>query len=449
LSIFIIHFSFFNPVPESFLYFIWQFQYFNLTDRAELLTTDGESVQVLYSGYRNAHAGPDFTDARLLIGGVEWVGTVEAHTKTSDWLAHRHQHDRAYDNVILHIVWHDDRPHQRLLRHDGSPLPLLELKPLTDSLLVDRYGALADAPQPIPCASQFRMVKPLRITAMLDKALLQRLERKAGGVKTIFDEANQDWDETAYRLLAIGLGAKVNAGPMEQLARALPLKVLLKHRNTPLQLEAMLFGTAGLLVEDPETPDSYQETLRREYRFLGAKYGLIDRQLPAHIWKWARLRPTGFPTLRLAQLAQLLTQTGSLSALLLQSDTAPALVSALRVTPSVYWKNHYRFGKPASATVAARLGRGTAEGLLINAAVPLLAAYAHHRDRPAYLDRAVTLLEQLPPELNHLTRQWSALGLSVGTAFDSQASIELYNGFCQPKHCLRCQIGAALVRPKV
>ncbi len=430
-------------MPESFLYFLWQFRYFQTL---ALTTTDGEAVQIVHPGHRNAHAGPDFTNARLLIGGVEWVGTVEAHTRTSDWLAHRHQHDRAYDNVILHIVWQDDRPDRRLRQRDGSPLPTLVLEPLTDPALISRYGLLTDAPQPIACAESFRRVSPLRVTAMLDKALLQRLQRKADRVMVLFAHTQQDWEETAWQLVAISLGTNVNAEPMEQLARALPLKLLWKHRDNRLQVEAMLFGTAGLLTTDPPAPDDdYQTELRREYRFLGVKYGLIDRQLPTHIWKWAKLRPTGFPTLRLAQLAQLAVEQQSLFGLLVQTDTANLLLTALQITPSSYWQGHYRFGVPAKGKVAATLGRGTAESAVVNAAVPLLAAYAHHRDRPAYVDRAVTLLEQLPAEANSISRQWADVGLQVRSAFDSQAGIELYNEFCQPKRCLSCQIGTALV----
>jgi hypothetical protein len=115
-------------MPEAFLYFLWQYQYFAKPD---LATTDGDSVQVLHPGFRNHDSGPDFFNARLLINDVEWGGTVEMHTKTSDWLAHRHQHDRAYDNVILHVVWQDDRhtTGSRVDRANGTPCPQLSLAP--------------------------------------------------------------------------------------------------------------------------------------------------------------------------------------------------------------------------------------------------------------------------------------------------------------------------------
>ena len=431
-------------MPEAFLYFLWQYQYFAKPD---LATTDGDSVQVLHPGFRNHDSGPDFFNARLLINDVEWGGTVEMHTKTSDWLAHRHQHDRAYDNVILHVVWQDDRATtgRRVDRANGTPLPTIELSPLADTALIDRYARLNNSPDAIPCAGQFRSVQPLRMTSMLDRTMLQRLERKAAGVQAVFEATGGDWEETAYRLLAVNMGFKINAEPMAQLSRAVPLKAMLKHRDSLLQVEAMLFGTAGLLDAIVEPPDDYCATLQREYRFLAVKYQLSDKQVTAHAWKWGRLRPANFPTLRLAQLARLLSKHASLFSLFVGNDNADQLLRALQLTPSSYWQSHYRFGVATEKTVPA-LGQTSAENIVINTVVPLLAAYAHHRGQPAYVDRAVALLEQLPAEKNRLTESWDSLGLGVHTAFDSQASIELYNEFCSVKKCLSCQIGAELLK---
>lgn len=434
-------------MPEVFLYFIWQYQYFTTT---HLTTTDGERIQVLRPGFRNHDAGPDFTNARLLINDVEWVGTVEMHTRTSDWLTHRHQDNRAYDNVILHVVWQDDRvPNgRRVDRANGTPLPTLELTSVVDPALLTRYATLTDSPEAIPCANQFRMVSPLRVTSMLDKTMLQRLERKATNVRDVVEQTQGDWEEVAYRLLAMNMGFKINTEPMAQLSRAVPLKAILKHRDVLLQVEAVLLGTAGLLETEetkPEIVDDYVTALRREYRFLAAKYSLTDKQVAAHAWKWGRLRPANFPTLRLAQLARLLTRHASLFSLFVGTSDIGQLLKALQLTPGDYWQSHYRFGKSTEKTVPA-LGLNAAENIVINTVVPLLAAYAHHRGQPAYIDRAIQLLEQLPAEKNRLTESWDTFGLGIRTAFDSQAAIELYNEFCSQKKCLNCQIGAALIK---
>ncbi|MGV3558060.1 DUF2851 family protein [Larkinella arboricola] len=425
-------------MAEDFLYFLWQFQYFRTTD---LRTVEGETLRVIHPGYRNPDSGPDFTQARLLVGDVEWVGTVEAHIRAGDWLLHRHHHDRAYDNVILHIVWNQEAV--VLQRSDGSVIPTLCLSERVDRSLLYRYQTLLAEAGTIPCAGRIGDVESLRRTAMFDKVLLQRLERKAAGVMDLFRMAGQDWEETTYRLLAAAFGFQVNAEPFEQVSRQVPLKILHKHRDNLLQIEALLFGTAGLL-NDPE-PDDYQAALLREYGFLAVKYQLTAKQLPAHSWKWARLRPANFPTLRLAQFAKLLTYKNSLFSLLIETDESAALLRHLQVTPSVYWQTHYRFGK-SSDTVLATLGQASAENLLINVVLPLLVAYSHHKDQPEYRERAVALLEQLPAENNRVTRVWQELGIPIQTAFDSQASIELYKNYCQTKQCLSCQIGVSLLK---
>lgn len=425
-------------MAEDFLYFLWQFQYFQNTD---LRTVEGETLRVIHPGHRNPDSGPDFTQARLLVGDVEWVGTVEAHIRATDWLAHRHHHDRAYDNVILHIVWHPETV--VLQRSDGSTIPTLCLGERVDRSLLHRYQALLTESGVIPCAARVGNVESLRRTAMFDKVLLQRLERKAAGVTALFRAAGQDWEETSYRLLATAFGFQVNAEPFAQLSRQVPLKLVQKHRDNLLQVEALLFGTAGLLTS--ADPDAYETALQREYRFLAVKYQLTAKQLPAHAWKWSKLRPANFPTLRLAQFAKLLTEKNSLFSLLIETAQSAVLLRHLQVSPSAYWQTHYRLEKP-SATVLATMGQSAAENLIINAILPLLVAYSHHRDDPEYRERAVALLEQLPAEDNRITRIWQGLGIPVRTAFDSQASIELYKNYCQPKQCLSCQIGVSLLK---
>ncbi|GAB3339930.1 DUF2851 family protein [Larkinella ripae] len=425
-------------MTEDFLYFIWQFQYYRHTD---LRTVEGEELRIVHPGFRNPNAGPDFTQARLIVGNVEWVGTVEAHVRAADWLIHRHQYDRAYDNVILHIVW--EKEPIELKRSDGSVIPTLCLGERVDRTLLQRYQTLLAESGAIPCAGRIAAVEPVRRMAMFDKTLLQRLERKAAGVMALFHATGQDWEETSYQLLAAAFGFQVNADPFGQLSRQIPLKILLKHRDNRLQLEALLFGMAGLL--DSEKPDDYETTLQREYRFLSLKYQLASKQMPAYSWKWAKLRPAGFPTLRLAQFATLLTFKGSLFSVWMETDESASLLRYLQVTPSDYWQNHYRFGKTSEKGLAT-LGQIAAENLIINAIAPLLVAYSQHKDQPEYRDRAVSLLEQLPAENNRISRIWQQLKVPIRTAFDSQASIELYNNFCQKKQCLSCQIGVSLLK---
>jgi hypothetical protein len=423
-------------MSEDFLYFLWQFQYFNKDD---LRTTSNESLQILSVGVRNTNSGPDFHHARVLIEGIEWAGNVEIHVKSSDWHLHTHTHDRAYDSVILHIVWENDG---LINRPDGSTLPTLELKTRTAPPLFRNYKALLDSNEVIPCANQFGDVPDLQKHSMLDRAMMQRLERKAEFVHELLKQNQHDWEETAYQLLAHNFGFKINSEASLRLAQGVPLKVLQKHRDNLSQIEALLMGQSGLAAENT---DDYTQNLLKEYAFLAGKYDLLPHQLRPREWKYLRLRPANFPTVRLAQLAALIQQQPSLFSLFVYAENFESLRLALRVKQSEYWQKHYLFGKEASQKVAG-LGQSSVENIVINTVVPLLVAYSQAKDNRDFLDKAIVLLEQLPAEKNHLTDHWEKLGLKTKTSFDSQAVIELYNHFCKSKKCLSCTIGTALLK---
>ncbi len=423
---------------EDFLSFVWRYQYF---DAANLRTETGEALQILRIGQLNTDAGPDFAEARVLLDGMEWAGAVELHVRSSDWELHRHPGDAAYESVVLHVVWDDDRP---VRRQDGTSVPTLVLQNRVKSAVRERYERLMESKAEIPCAPQFRDVPRLQKISMLDRVLLERLDGKAARVTELWEANNRDWEETAYQWLAQYFGFRLNAPAFLRLAQIVPLKILQKHRQSGLQIEALLFGTSGLLPDDSE--EDYGQELQREYQFLAAKYGLLSQKMALTEWKFFRLRPAGFPTVRLAQFAMLLQNEAGLFASLTTVENADDLRKMLRVGQSEYWQKHYQFGKVAAKKVPA-LGKDAADLLIINAAVPLLVAYARQRDNAAFLDRAVRWLEQISGEKNHITRAWAELGMRVSTAFDSQALIEWHNGYCVKKRCLECTVGATLVRP--
>lgn len=422
-------------MTESFVHYLWQFQQF---DKSLLRTTKDEPLRVLKTGMLNTDAGPDFLQARVLIDEIEWVGNVEMHLRASDWTVHQHQLDKSYNNVILHVVWESDKP---IVRADGSEIPTLELKSITDSAVLNKYQLLLSNKNVIPCAPQFAGVSDLSKIATLDKALTRRLIQKAKIVEELLEQNDGDWEETTYQLLAKNFGFKLNSETFLRLAQNLPLKVLQKHRNNLLQIEAMLFGQAGLLM----SADEYSEKLFGEYSFFAAKFALKDHALQAHEWKLLRTRPANFPTIRIAQLAKLITTQQSFFSLFTQTESVDELRKALQVEQSDYWKDHYHFGKKAARRNNG-LGKGSIDILLINTVIPLLACYAQKNDNQAYMDRAVAFLESFPAESNHITDIWKQLGLPIKTAFDAQASIELFNHFCTQKKCLQCNVGAELMK---
>lgn len=426
-------------MQEDFLYYLWKLQYF---DKKSLTTCYGDPLTILQPGTCNEHAGPDFLNGKVIINDVTWHGHVEMHINASDWYAHQHQKDKAYENVILHVVWNHDKDIQQ---PDGTMMPTLALKDRVKPHLYRQYQELLQNQDTILCAKQLPQVPDLIKASMLDKALFQRLTNKHNLVYRLLEENKGNWEETAYQLLANNFGFKVNSPSLLALAKDLPLQVITKQSDQLLSIEALLLGQAGLLHQKKqEGPDDYQIALQKEHQYLVHKYQLPTDKIQPSQWKFFRLRPANFPTIRIGQLAKLLHQHPSIFDFLVNTPTE-MLRKQLAVTQSAYWQDHYQFVKASKAKIPG-LGKASIENILINTVVPLLVAYGKAKDEQDYVDRAVAILQHLPAEHNTITRHWEKVGISVKSAFDSQALIELFNNFCSQKKCLACNIGTDILK---
>jgi hypothetical protein len=425
---------------EFFLHYLWQFQYFN---KSELKTAEGESVTVFKQGNLNSNAGPDFSQGKIKIGSIEWAGSVEIHIKSSNWKDHHHDEDKAYENVILHVVWENDKP---VIRKDGSVLPTIELKNRVDNSLITEYKKLISSSFAVPCSKLFPTVSDITRFSMLDKALTERLETKSLFVKELLKKNNNDWNEASYQLLAKNFGFKVNAEPFLQLTQNLPYRILLKHADNPLQVEALLFGVAAFL--EGGMKDEYFSALQKEFKILSAKYQLETKKLNPAQWKFLRLRPANFPTIRIAQFAAMIIHSKIFFSKIIEAKDYKELKEIFKVDQTSYWHTHYRFGKKSKSSVY-DLGLASIDNLIINSVAPLLVAYGIVRDETSYIDKAQEILQQMPAEANKIIRTWNDLNWKVKNAFDSQALIELYNNYCQQRNCLNCVIGASLIKPVV
>ena len=423
-------------MTEAFLHYIWQFQYF---DKKHLATSHGEAVTIRTPGFYNTHAGPDFAQANLTIGELEWVGSVEIHVKASEWIQHKHQQDKAYDTVVLHVVWKNDKV---ILRSDGTPVPTLELVHRVEEKLLINYNKLVQQAAPIPCADSLHQVTPILKLSSLERALMQRLEVKASVILATLKKNNNDWEETVYQTLGKNFGFKINSETFQQLTEVIPYKIILKHADKLHQVEALLFGTAGLLDTSKE---EYITLLRKEYSLLSSKYGITKKSLNKSQWRFLRLRPANFPTIRLAQFASLLSQRKHHFSQLIACESIQELRQLFSVTQSQYWQQHYQIGKQSKKLIPS-LGEEAITNIIINSAAPLLAAYSLHKGETLWMDRAVDFLSKLPAENNTITREWASLHWKASNAFDSQGLIELKNNFCAKRLCLSCTIGANLVR---
>lgn len=424
-------------ITEDLLHYLWKFRLFERTD---LRTTDGEEIEVFSAGMVHTDGGPDFQNARIRIGETTWAGNVELHINSADWNRHGHQTDGAYGNVILHVVYRDDQP---VIMPDGRKIPTLELHNRIPEALYQRYHHLIFSNQKfIPCESSFTLADEMTMRNWLTRVLVERMEKRSAAVLEALQVNRGDWEETFYRLLAANFGFKVNALPFEMMAKSLPQIILAKHKNYPLQVEALIFGQAGFL--EDEFTDEYPHKLKEEYNFLRKKHRL--EPIEKHLWKFLRMRPQNFPTIRLAQFAALVLNSNHLFSKILEVKDVAALrdlFAGAKVNP--YWDTHYRFdaeSKPATKNI----GASAIDVILLNTVALALFSYGKHLQKQHYINRAIQLLEYLPAEKNHVIDDFVNLGMKITSAMESQGLLELHKSYCSHKKCLQCAVGNKILK---
>ncbi len=422
---------------ERLLQFIWQFQYFN---KNELQTAQGDRLTIINPGKYNTHQGPDFLDAKVTIANTTWAGNIEIHIKSSDWTRHNHTADKNYSNIILHIVWENDSD---IFYENGSVLSTLSLQSLVPKLLLDRFRELMLHEAFVPCDSYLPVLDEIKWLAWKERVAVERLQRKSALVLNLLSEANNHWEEVFWWLLARNFGMKVNADIFESVARSLPVNILAKHKNQIHQLEAFLLGQAGLL--DDDFDEDYPQLLKREYLFYQKKYQL--KQLPVKPF-FLRMRPANFPTIRLAQLAMLVNKSSHLFSKIKETDSVEEAKELLNVTANDYWHYHYKFDESGNYHPK-QLGSQMTENIIINTAVPVLFAYGLLNKEEQIKDKALQWLTELAAEKNTITHKWTDYNVSNNNALESQALIELKNNYCNPRRCLECAVGNAILRQEV
>lgn len=422
-------------MSEDFLQYLWKYRLF---DASRLTTHQGEPIHIQQVGAWNSDAGPDFFDARLKIGDKLWAGNVEVHIRSSDWNRHGHHQDAAYNNVILHVVHEYD---EEVMQQNGTKVTTAEL--FFDEHLWDNYNRLLQSKTWIPCENNIHRVSKFEIRFWLEKLLVERLERKSADILHELEQNKNNWEEAFYHKLARNFGFNLNAEPFELLAKSLPLNYLAKHKNNREQLEAMLYGQAGMLEENLN--DDYYLHLQKEYRFFQRKFNL--QPIESHLWKFLRLRPASFPTIRISQFADLIYQSNHLFSRLLEIKDIPDVRKLFNVKAAPYWQTHYKFGKSTEKR-AKNLGKTAIDGIIINTVVPFVFVYGKQKGKDAFRERALDLLSALKPERNAIIKNWQRLGINAENAYDSQALIQLKNEYCSRKRCLECRIGNQLIRRK-
>lgn len=437
---------------EKLLQYCWKHR---ILPEGELRTADGESIEIVDTGLLNTDAGPDFFNARLRIGGRLWAGNVEIHIRRNDWYAHGHDRDAAYDNVILHVVDAQSNgpadADSAIRTREGRILP--EVKISVPEEIRANYRELLSEDSYPPCYKIIPNVTPLSMHSWMAALQTERLKQKTEAIAERVSMLKGDWEHAYFITLARSYGFGSNSDALEQWARNMPMTSVAHHRDNLFQIESIFFGQAGMLnitsvrerLQLETAADEYFQRMQSEYEYLKHKFQMTDKYAPQ--WKYMRMRPQNFPTIRIAQLARLYYERRTSLSQLIECDTIDKLRKMFHCGVSDYWQTHYTFGHESQPS-AKQLSAASISLLMINCAIPMIFAYGRQTGSEALCNRALDLLESLPPENNTITRMWKQVGLESRSAGDTQALIQLKKQYCDRKDCLQCRIGYEYMKLK-
>ena len=421
-------------MKEDFLHYLWKYKKFDVTS---LKTTDGHEVVIINSGQYTQLAGPDFFNAQVVIDNQKWAGNVEIHLKSSDWYMHNHERDDNYDSVILHVVWEHD---SEIFRKDNSEIPVLELKNYVSKEILENYQQLMTPKSWIFCEKQIKETDDFVLKNWQERLFFERLERKSNPIIEIAKLTKNDWEAVLFQMLAKNFGLNTNGEIFLKIAQSIPYNIVRKESFEVENLEALIFGNAGLL--DTEKEDNYYKDLKFRFFYLLHKYQIEKTIIePVQFFKH---RPDNFPTIRLSQLANLYHNQQNLFSKIINISDIKSVYDLFHISVSDYWKTHYSFDKE-STKKSKFLSKSFVDLLIINTIIPIKFAYAKSLGKEISED-LIDLLNQVAPENNSIIDKFAAFGIKSKSAFETQALLQLKNEYCNKSRCLDCAVGSNLMR---
>ncbi len=421
-------------MKEDFLHYLWKFKKF---DTSNLQTTTNQPITILKAGDYLQLAGPDFFNAQIIIGNQKWAGNVEIHLQSSDWYLHHHQNDAAYDNVILHVVWQHNA---FIFRKDNTEIPTLALKEYVSQETIDKYQSLVIPKTWIYCENQLRGIDGFIVRNWQERLFFERLEAKSALIHSLLEQTQNDWEAVLFCLLAKNFGLNTNGPIFFQIATAIPFAILRKESSQPENIEALLFGKAGLLMDEKE--DVYFKKLKIKFEYLATKYQLTPTY--SDPVQFFRHRPDNFPTIRLSQLASLYSSKSNLFSKIIQSDSVIKIYELFQISASNYWQNHYQFDTTSRTTKKA-LSKSFIHLILINTIIPIQFSFAKSQGKE-WIENGIQLLENIDAEQNSCIQKFHSFGIKASNAFESQSLLQLKKEYCDIGRCLECAIGIELLK---
>jgi hypothetical protein len=419
-------------MQEALLQLIWELGLFN---KKGLTDTLGQKIEILKLGKLNRDSGPDFFDASIKIDGTEWHGHVELHIDGKDWYRHGHEKDRAYNSVILHVVWID--PGEPVRNANGQEVPTLVLKHRIRKDVLDRYEDLKKQRKDPPCGSYLRSVSSLQKRSWFDRLLVERLQSKTMRLAEQFMLFGGDWERLVLWSMTASTGGNFNKENFERLAGLLDLVKIKKFRNNPVRLEAMMLGLAGIIPAKPQ--DGYTATLAGEFKYMAKMYEWPKERV---LWTFGKIRPLALPDRRIAALAATLARKDRWMDWI-ESLPAEADLPSKFLQP--YWWNHYRLDRKMESEQE-HGAPGLSRLWLINALIPLSFFYGSQKGDQEIMDKAVEAMIALAPEKNRIVRSFVKWGIKPDSAGDTQAMIHLHKEYCSNWKCLQCHWGISFLR---
>ncbi len=424
-------------MQEDLLHFIWKHK---KIPTANLKTTDNIPVTIVKIGQHNYKEGPDFFNAQVRVGEQLWVGNVEIHLKSSDWYAHNHEVDDNYNSVILHVVWEDDAS---VFRKDNSKIPTVELKKYIEEKLLINYEDLFTTSDTkfINCEKDINEIDDFVANNWLERLFFERLEQKTQVIKELLLRSNNDWEYVLFILLLKNFGLKINGDSFFSLQKSLNSSTVSKLKNNNFQLESVLYGLLGLL-EKKDCVDVYYIKLKKEYEFVKNKLELSEIGIEKpHFFK---LRPPNFPTIRLSQFASLYGKHQNLFSKLICETSLEDLHSIFSVYANEYWDTHYSFGKESKKSKK-KITKKFIDLIVINTIIPFKFYYAKSLGKDVN-EELLNIISKIDTEDNSIINNFKKRGISIASAKDSQALLQLYTNYCTKNKCLQCAIGVNLLK---
>lgn len=421
---------------ENLLSYIWQFQLFS---KENLVTQTGKKIRILKQGIPQYNQGPDFSQAKIAIDDITLAGSIEIHKSTKDWYLHQHQKNKQYNTVILHVVWTATESLTKL--ENGETVEILSLQPLVNEMLLARYDLLMKSSSKIACEEFEIKLNEIELSSFLQKLAISRIQRKVEDIATLLENHQGDWNQIVFIQLARYLGSSLNNTALQTLAESIDIKILLKSKTDLKIIEAILFGQAGMLESDKIDP--YFIELKKEYNYQRRLHGLSP--LSSVNFQFSKIRPSAFPSFRIAQLANLMFHNSFLIEDICAINSIEEIKKTFHIAQHFYWDKHYDYDQEQKKKHQLQLGNSSIEMLAINFICPLIFAYGKHRGDEDLCEKAVILMEGITAEKNNITRIFESKKVKARNALESQALIELKTSYCDQKKCLTCMIGHKLL----